>query len=76
MKWIYFLNSKSQVFSVFKEFRARVEKESGFRLKYIIKLNILYISSTSTVKIWVSNNNSLLATLKNRMRFPRGRTKQ
>lgn len=76
MKWIYFLNSKSQVFSVFKEFRARAEKESGFRLKYVIELNILYIRSTSTVMIWVSNNNSLLATLKNRMRFPRGRTKQ
>lgn len=35
MSWVYFLSSKVQVFSIFKEFKAMVERESGCRLKYI-----------------------------------------
>ena len=33
MTWVYFLNSKSQVFFVFKKFKALVENQSGCRIK-------------------------------------------
>ena len=31
--WVYFLKFKSDVFSIFKEFKAKVEKESGCSIK-------------------------------------------
>jgi len=33
MTWVYFLSNKSQVFSVFKKFRAFAERQSGCKLK-------------------------------------------
>uniref|UniRef100_A0A0V0HMV8 Putative ovule protein n=1 Tax=Solanum chacoense TaxID=4108 RepID=A0A0V0HMV8_SOLCH len=33
MTWVYFLSNKSQVFSVFKKFRAFTERQSGCKLK-------------------------------------------
>lgn len=67
------------MFSVFKEFKVMVERESDCRLKSIRSDNgtehTLY-QSASIVKIWASNNNSLLATLQNRMGFLSGRTEQ
>ena len=33
--WVYFLEEKSQVFDIFKNFKAYVEKESGFSLKIL-----------------------------------------
>lgn len=33
MIWIYFLNQKSDAFSIFLEYKALVEKESGFQIK-------------------------------------------
>src|SRR5438270_4058852 len=33
--WIYFLKQKSKVFSCFKNFKAFVEKQSGYKLKTI-----------------------------------------
>ena len=35
MTWVYFLKEKSQAFSVFKEFKALVETQSGFKLKVL-----------------------------------------
>ena len=31
--WFYFLKCKSDVFSIFKEFKAKIEKESGYSIK-------------------------------------------
>ena len=31
--WVYFLKEKSEVFDVFKKFKAFVEKQSGFNIK-------------------------------------------
>ena len=31
--WVYFLKCKSDVFAIFKEFKAKVEKESGYSIK-------------------------------------------
>ena len=31
--WVYFLKEKSEVFSVFKKFKALVEKQSGYEIK-------------------------------------------
>ncbi|CAN6684260.1 unnamed protein product [Malus baccata var. baccata] len=33
MGWVYFLRSKSEVFNVFKKFKATVELQSGYKLK-------------------------------------------
>ena len=33
--WVYFLKQKSEVFSIFKKFKATVEKESGREIKAI-----------------------------------------
>lgn len=35
MTRVYFLSIKYQVYSIFKEFKAMVERESGFKLKCI-----------------------------------------
>lgn len=43
-------------------------------LDLIMEKNILHMHSTSIVKIWVSNKNSLLATLQNKNGYLRGRT--
>ena len=38
MTWVYFLSSKSQVFFVFKKFKALVENQGGCKIK-ILKSN-------------------------------------
>lgn len=35
MSWVYFLSEKSQAFSFFQKFKARVEKESRFYLNFL-----------------------------------------
>lgn len=72
MTWVYFIKAKSEVFGIFKKFKALVEKQSGKQIKVLKSDRGKEYTShefDKFVKMKALNDNSQSHTLHNRMEY-------
>ena len=77
--WIYFLVEKSEAFTIFKNYKNLVEKETGVFIRCLTQIGVESSSLTSAMffaKLMVLAGNSLQPTLPNKMEQPSARTGQ